>query len=432
MKRVFHIIFVLLLIGEGGLAGQAAAQDGPSFLQLIERDIQSIAEKLHSSVVTIRAITRSPTASGRQSDARKGAVLSTFIGSGIVLDTSGHILTTALVAEGRDRFLVELPDMRVYEATLIGKNPAADVAVLSTKAPGLTPPEWGDSDALRTGSIIVILANSYGCAQSVSWGTINGFRPDGTAIQMNVAVSAGNSGGAVINSSGEIVGLVKAKVSEASKIPAMRIRRTENPTETWHLPSFKIELPTSGVALAVPINTALDVAQRVIGGDGEDYPYLGIYVSDLHSVLAQYYHTDQGVVIGGVVENTPAEKYGLQRGDLIRSFNQVPVRTVRHFRKLMAKTAPGDRVLFDILRGGTTALKVKLVVGRAGTPSYLKEGRPIRVDGESRLVQQGNGGRGALLSADSMSIIRLNEIRRRILQSADSLGSTPVDYKINR
>lgn len=431
MKRIFYITVALLISVNGGVLEQAAAQEGLGFLQLIERDIQSIVEKLHSSVVTVRAITRTSAAT-RQADGRRGAVLSTFVGSGVVLDTSGHILTTALVAEGRDRFLVELPDMRVYEATLVGKNSAADIAVLSTNAPGLIPPDWGDSDALTTGSIIVVLGNSYGCPQSVSWGTVNGFRPDGTTIQMNVAVTAGNSGGAVINSSGEVVGLVKAKVSESSSVPAMRMRQADKPNEIWHLPSFKIELPTSGVALAVPINTALDVAGRVIGGEGEDYPYLGIYVSDLHSVLARYYHTDQGVVIGGVVENTPAEKYGLQRGDLIRSFNQIPVRTVRHFRQLMADTSPGDRVLFDILRGGTKALKVKLVMGRAGTPSYMKEGRATNPDDESPLVQQQNEVRGVLHGNDSLSIQRLNEIRQRILQSADSLGSIPVDHKINR
>lgn len=426
INRAIQILFAVLCFGT-----VTQAQHGGGILQLLEREIQATVEKLGPSVVTIRAITHSPAASAEYPDARQGTATSTFIGSGVVLDSSGHILTTALVAEGRDRFLVELPDTRVYEAMLVGKNTAADVAILRTIAPGLRPPVWGNSDDLRSGSIIIVMGNSYGCPQSVTWGTINGFRPDGTTIQLNAPVTAGNSGGAVINSAGEVVGLIKAKVSESSGVPAMRIRRPEDPSERWSLPPFKIELPTSGVALAVPINVALDVAERVLGGGGDDYPYLGVYVTDLHSVLAQYYHTNQGVVVGGVVENTPAQKYGLERGDLIQAFNQVPVQSVRHFRQLIAGSAPGDRVLLDVLRGGTTTIKVKLVMGRAGTPSYLKEGQPAGESPlETQLFQQTTTAPGVLHRTDSMSVERLNEIRRRILQSADSLGARPVDHKI--
>jgi len=430
LRKIISGILALSVILCFGSAERAASQDGLSFLQLIERDVQSLADKLQSSVVTIRAISRTQVGSKESLDTRRQTVVSTFVGSGIVLDTSGHILTSALVVEGRDRFLVELPDLRVYAATLVGRNPASDIAVLHTRARGLTPPDWGDSDSLRTGSIIVVLGNSYGCPQSVSWGTVNGLRPDGTTIQMNVAVSAGNSGGAVINSHGQVVGLVKAKISECSYVPAMRIRQVGNPAEAWYLPEFKIELPTSGIALAVPINTALDVAERIVNGEGEEYPYLGVYVSDLHSWLVRYYRTDQGVVVAGVVENTPAAKYGLEQGDLIRSFDQARVRTVRHFRELVANTSPGDRVLLDILRNGSEALKVSLVMGRAGTPHFMDNGLPHGLDDKSNMVRRDNGVR-LLRPDDSMSIERLNEIRRRILQSADSLGSMPVDMKID-
>ncbi len=429
MRRVFFRAAILAAILNCGSAERAACQDGPSFLQLIERDVQSLVDNLRLSVVTIRAITRAPAEAGKQPGDRHGAVISTFVGSGIVLDTVGHVLTSALVAEGRDRFLVELPDHRLYEATLVGKNPVSDIAVLHTRARGLIPPRWGNSDSLRTGSIIVVLGNSYGCPQSVSWGTVNGLRPDGTTIQMNVAVSAGNSGGAVVNSSGQVVGMVKAKVSEPSYVPAMRVRRAESQEGTWYLPEFKIELPTSGVALAVPINTALSGARRILSGGVGEYPYLGVYVSDLHSWLARYYHTDRGVVIGGVVENTPAAKYGLKQGDLIRSFNNIQVQTVRHFRELVADTSPGDRVLLDVLRAGTRALKVRLVMGRTSTPNFAEGGQPEVLSSKRRLLRQGRSVRGLLRPDDSLSIERLNEIRRQILESADSLGSMPVDMK---
>lgn len=431
LRKIVSGILALSVILCFGLTERASSQEGLSFLQLIERDIQSLADKLRSSVVTIRAISRTQVESDEHPDARRRAVVSTFVGSGLVLDTSGHILTSALVVEGRDRFLVELPDLRVYEATLVGKNPASDVAILHTRARGLTPPDWGDSDSLRTGSVIVVLGNSYGCPHSVSWGTVNGLRPDGTTIQMNVAVSAGNSGGAVINSCGQVVGLVKAKISESSHVPAMRVRQVVNPAETWYLPEFKIELPTSGIALAVPINTALDIAGRIVNGQGEEYPYLGVYVSDLHSWLARYYHTDQGVVVAGVVDNTPAAKYGLEQGDLIRHFNKAQVQTVRHFRELVANTSPGDRVLLDILRNGAVALKVNLVMGRAGTPNIINDKLPRGLADKPNMVRRDNGVR-LLRPDDSMSIERLNEIRRRILQSADSLGSMPVDMKIDQ
>jgi S1-C subfamily serine protease len=421
------IVVTTFLLGEG--AGQAFASDGMTFLQMIEHDVQAMVERLDSSVVTIRAISRQPSGPGELGDDRPSGVLSTFVGSGIVLDTAGHILTTNLVVEGRDRFLVELNDGRIYEATLVGKNQGADVAILQTRAQGLAPAPWGDSDSLRPGSIIVVLGNSYGCPQSVSWGTMNGFRPDGMTIQMNVAVSAGNSGGAVLNSSGSVVGLVKAKVSEASRVPAMRIRGADRTASSWHLPEFNIELPTSGVALAVPINFALSAADRIIGGGDGDYPYLGVYVADLHSWLARYYHTDQGVVVGGVVENTTAAEYGLEQGDLIRAFNNIRVQTVRHFRDLVAQTRPGERVLLDVLRGGTTALKISLVMGRAGAPQDLDAASVSQLDDEPALLRRSNGVPGLLRPDDSMSINRLNEIRRRILESSDSLGAKQVDEK---
>jgi len=410
-------------------AVSAAAQGNLNFLQLLERDVQALVDRLQGSMVTIRAICHEPAGPAGKPDALRGSVISTFIGSGIVLDTAGHILTTALVVEGRDRFLVELPDRRVYEAVLLGKNSVSDVAVLGTRARGLVPPGWGDSDSLRTGSIIVVLGNSYGCPQSVALGAVDGFRPDGTTIQLHVDVSAGNSGGAVVNSSGVIVGLVKAKVSEPTAVPAMRVRSIDNPQTAWYLPGYRMELPTSGVALAVPINTAREIAERIIGGGGEEYPFLGVYVSDVHSWLAKYYHTDQGVVVGGVVQNTPAAQYGLQGGDLIRTYNNIRVQTVRHFRELVGSTRPGDRVLLDVLRDGSTALKVSLVMGRAETPHYMQEPWQVEAAARSRAVAQPVGAPGMLHPDDSMSVERLNEIRRRILQSADSLNRVPVNLK---
>ena len=406
-----------------------APQGGPSLLQLLERDVQGLVDRLQGSIVTIRAISQEAVGPAGRPDAMRGSVVSTFVGSGIVLDTAGHILTTALVVEGRDRFLVELPDRRVYEAALVGKNSASDVAILQTRAVGLVPPAWGNSDSLRTGSIIIVLGNSYGCPQSVSLGAVDGYRPDGTTIQMHVDVSAGTSGGAVVNSSGAIVGLVKAKVSEPTAVPAMRVRSADNPGASWYMPEFKMELPTSGVALAVPINIARSVAERIIGGGGEEYPFLGVYVTDVHSWLAKYYHTDQGVVVGGVVENTPAAKYGLQGGDLIRTFNSVRVQTVRHFRELVGNTRPGERVLLDILRSGTTALKVSLVMGRAETPHYMEESIGVPTGARARVVEQPAAAPGILRPDDSMSVDRLNEIRRRIIESADSLNRVPVNAK---
>jgi len=427
-KALYSLAAVMILLFSGW-AEQARADEGMTFLQMVERDIQSMVDRLGSSVVTIRAISRQPSPAGEQPTTGNSGVLSTFVGSGIVLDTTGNILTTALVANGRDRFLIELLDGRIYEATLVGINQGADIAILHTRAQGLVPAYWGNSDSLRPGSITVVLGNSYGCPQSVSWGTMNGFRPDGMTIQMNVAVSAGNSGGAVLNSSGAVVGLVKAKVSEASRVPAMRVRSADRTSSSWHLPEFNIELPTSGVALAVPINFALDAAERIIGGEDGDYPYLGVYVADLHTWLARYYHTDQGVVVGGVVENTPAAEYGLEQGDLIRAFNSVRVQTVRHFRDLVAQTRPGERILLDILRGGTTALKVSLVMGRAGAPHELDAAAVTRLEDEPGRLRPIDGIPEILRPDDSMSLKRLNEIRRRILQSADSLGAIQVDER---
>ncbi len=430
MRRTFTHIAILTALAVVCFVPPNAGAENLGFLQLVEQDVQRLADGVRPSVVTIHAISRQPATAGHSGSTMGSNVVSTFVGSGIVLDTTGHILTTALVVEGSDQFLVVLPDSRVFEATLVGKNSAADVAVLRIPVRGLIPPVWDDSDSLRPGSIIVTMGNSYGCGQAVSWGTVSGFRPDGSTIQMNVSVSAGNSGGAVINSAGKVSGMIKAKVSEASRVPPMRVRSSRDPKNSWHLPGFKIELPTAGVALAVPINMALTVAERLVRGEGDEYAYLGVYVSDVYSWLAQFYHTDKGVVVGGVVEQTPAAKYGLQKGDLIRGFDNVKVQNVRHFRELIANTRPGDRVMFDILRGGTSALKVNLVMGRAGTPRYMERGWSDDVVAKSDLVRE-SAEPQMIHPDDSMSIERLNKIRRRILEGGDSLQTIPVDVRPN-
>jgi S1-C subfamily serine protease len=270
------------------------------------------------------------------------------------------------------------------------------------------------------------MGNSYGCPHAVSWGTVNGTRPDGSAIQMNVSVAAGNSGGAVINSRGQVTGLVRAKVSEATRVPPMRLRSTGAHAMNWHLPGFKLELPTSGVSLAVPANLARRIAERIVSGRGEDYAYLGIYAADLLPWMVQFYHTDEGVVVAGIVENTPAEVYGLREGDLIRGINNTPVKTVRHFRDLIGSTNPGDRVLFDIVRDVGTTVKVSLVMGRAGTPQVMNRELP---PSDQQLSGREHQAPGILRADDSMSIEKLNEIRNRILQSSDSLQATPVRMK---
>lgn len=348
------VIVVCLL---AALSGEASAQDMPrggSILSALEREVRGLVDAVSPSVVTIRSTCKHAAGNPNQGPS------SLSVGSGIILDTTGRILTSARVVENSDEYWVETYDERIFPAILLGTS--GDISVLQIEAARLSPARIGDAAQLDVGSFVAAVGNSYGFACGLAWGEVNGFRPDGT-VQLSLGVSAGSSGGAIVDTRGNVVGLIKAKISEPFYLDAPNV-----PGQTGApFVSRRIELPTSSVSLAIPINTALRLARNVSETGVGAPAYVGVYIEDLTGWQAEHFKTNEGVLIIGVVEGSPASRYGLSKGDIIRSVGTERVGSVSRFRQVIVQSQPGERLTFDILREGRP-LKVSLEMARADMP----------------------------------------------------------------
>ncbi|MEW5700619.1 MAG: trypsin-like peptidase domain-containing protein [Candidatus Zixiibacteriota bacterium] len=363
-KLTTRYLCLALAASLGGIAvhgmSQARVPGGPpgSLLQALEHELRTVVDAVSPSVVTIRSACRMD--SGRTPKAGSSSL---SVGSGVIMDTLGRILTTSRVIEDADDFWVESADGRLFQATLLGTH--GDVAVLQITATNLVPARFGDGANLGVGSFVAAIGNSYGYSGGLSWGEVNGFRPDGT-IQMSLGVSAGSSGGALVNSRGEVIGLVKAKISEPFYVDPLLLPAGEGRGSVT-VPGRRLELPTSSVSLAIPITVALRAAGRVTDVGFEAPAYIGVYVEDLTGWYAAHFKTENGVLVTGVVEHTPAARFGIKQGDVIVTVDRQVVPSVRRFRQIISQSRPGQRLMIDLLRGGKP-LKVALEAGRADLP----------------------------------------------------------------
>jgi serine protease Do len=283
--------------------------------------------------------------------ARKKAVPSAFVGSGVIYTSDGYILTTASVVGRMRTFKVTLPSQKSLKGRLVGVDEGSNLAVLKVETGDLTPAKLGDSDKVKVGSWLTLVGNSYGLPNAVALGLVNGLREDGF-IQMSANVSPGNSGGPVLDTYGRVIGIVSAKLSEPSYIGAMTFYTDENGKATFTIPSREIEIPSSGVSLALPANKVKTIAEQIIKHGTVRRGYLGIYPENLSETLYETYNRRTGVLVTEVVKGSPAQKAGLSDGDLIIEFGGTAVVDGSHIRELIKTEGAGTQVELKVLRNG--------------------------------------------------------------------------------
>lgn len=328
-------------------------------LESLEKSIASLVEKTKPSLVTIQ---------GEKEDVlnqlyyfktgkKDRTVSATFVGSGLVYRPDGYILTTTSVAGGTDIFKVTLADGKKVKGSLVGTDEQYNLAVLKIERIGLTPARMGNSDEVKVGSWVTVVGNSYGVPNAVSFGVVNGIREDGL-IQMSANVSPGNSGGPVLNTKGEVIGIVSVKVSEPSYIEAVRMVQVRMHQEkgkkeqiSMVIPPRLIELP-SGVSLAIPINEAKKIADFIIEHGTIHRGYLGVYPLEIDEKIKREYGVSDGVFIEEVVQGSPADEAGMENNDIVLVYNKQKVASMRQFRKLILDTSPSQEVEIKILREG--------------------------------------------------------------------------------
>jgi S1-C subfamily serine protease len=298
------------------------ADDG--LLDAYSRAVVGAVERVSPSVVHLTASRR-----GRGGRGGHGS------GSGFVFTTSGYILTNSHVVHGSDRVEVALADGRRLPADLIGDDPETDLAVVRVHATGLTPVAMGDSQSVRAGQLAIAIGHPYGFQSTVTAGVISALgrtlraqsgRLIDDVLQTDAALNPGNSGGPLVNSRGEVIGVNTAMI-----------------------------LPAQGICFAIAINTAKFVAGRLIKDGRVRRSRIGVSVQTVTLPRRVIDHhdldVDGGVLVMGVEPNGPAERTGLEEGDVIIGLEAHPVAGIDDLHRLLTDERVGVLTRVTVLRG---------------------------------------------------------------------------------
>ncbi|MFN2579256.1 MAG: DegQ family serine endoprotease [Pyrinomonadaceae bacterium] len=309
-----------------------------------------IVSKVAPAVITIRADKRVRTPQqfpfsddpffrglfGNRGPQQPQEQLQQALGSGVIVSADGYILTNHHVIDGAEDIKIEMNDGRTLEAKLIGSDPPSDLALLKVKAEGLTYMTPGDSDKVRVGDVALAIGNPLGIGQTVTMGIISakGRSTGGTGsgsfedfLQTDAPINHGNSGGALVNTIGELIGINSQIL----------------PGETGG---------NIGIGFAIPSNMARTVMDQLVKNGKVRRGQLGITVSRVTSDLATSLGMAEakGVIVNSVRAGSGAERAGVRQGDVITAINDAPVSDSNAFRNRVASNAPGTDVTLTILR----------------------------------------------------------------------------------
>jgi len=275
------------------------------------------------------------------------------LGSGVLVDEQGHVLTNNHVVREADELTVRLTDGRTLPAKLVGADPRTDLAVIKVEqTSGLRPARLADSDGVKVGQWVMAVGSPLGLDQTVTAGIVSykgranlGIADFEDFIQTDAAINQGNSGGPLVNLRGEVVGINTAILSRSGG--------------------------NQGIGLAIPSNMAKDVMGRLISDGKVVRGWLGVSIQELDEGLAASFGYNAGkqgqpggVLVGEVVPDGPAKRAGVRTGDIITSMDGKPAGDVRAFRNRVAQLKPGTRVPFEVWRGGKTH-KLEVEIGEA-------------------------------------------------------------------
>ena len=277
-------------------------------------------------------------------------------GSGVVLDTSGHVLTNnhVVAAAGNGGITVTLSDGRAYPATVVGTDPTTDLAVLklSTVPSGLTPATLGDSSTVRVGDAVMAIGNPLGLSDTATTGIVSAVdRPVGTsssetrsgagsgqrvvtnAIQTDAAINPGNSGGALVDTQGRVVGITSSIASLTSSASGS-------------------QSGSIGLGFAIPVNQAKDVAQQLIATGTAQHAYLGVGLSD--GTVTVDGAQRSAAMIGSVSAGTPAAGAGLAAGDAVTAADGAGITSADQLIGTIRARRPGTTVQLTVVRDGNS------------------------------------------------------------------------------
>lgn len=329
----------------------AAASENRSASLAVRSSYADIVDKVTPAVVTVRSEVRTKAPAppspldnemlrqffgGQIPQMQQKPQVERGLGSGVIVESNGVILTNNHVVNGATIVKVDLPDRRTYDAKVVGTDEASDLAVLKIEATNLPTLPLGDSDRVRVGDVVLAIGNPLGLRQTVTSGIISAKgRQTGLGagsfedfLQTDAPINQGNSGGALVNLDGELVGINSQILSPSGG--------------------------SIGLGFSIPSNMAKSVMSQLIATGKVRRGMLGVGIQDVTSDLAGSFGLKdvRGVIVNSVTPDSPAAKAGIKQGDVIVSFNGFSLRDGNELRNHVAQTAPNSEATVGVVRGG--------------------------------------------------------------------------------
>ena len=310
-------------------------EEGRGRLELVGNNqeispVVAIAEKVTPSVVGVKTFGTAYTYWGQRIPNQELGS-----GSGIIYSKDGYIITNYHVIEDATSVMITLSDGTEYDARIIGSDSSSDLAVLKVEAEKLPAADFGDSSALQIGELVVAIGNPLGYENTVTDGIVSGLNrqltdyiDSATLIQTNATINSGNSGGALVNSRGEVVGINSAKLVASN---------------------------AEGMGFALSINEVKPIVEEIISKGHVSRPYLGVSINSQYQVdadTAERYEIPMGIQIAEVAINGPADRAGLQAGDIIYKVNDTLIQSFDDLSEIIDDSKVGDKLRILAERNG--------------------------------------------------------------------------------
>ncbi|MBV9547634.1 MAG: trypsin-like peptidase domain-containing protein [Chloroflexi bacterium] len=322
--------------------------------------VRQVAQQVRPAIVQITNLQQQQQ-QGVPGQIGGGAAVPAGVGSGVIYDSQGHILTNNHVIAGAQQLEVSLPDRRSFPAKLTGADPQTDLAVLQIEGDNLPVAQLGDSNQLQVGDWVVAIGNALALpgGPTVTQGVVSALNrtvqePGDTpntsgpflfnAIQTDAPINPGNSGGALVNLENEVIGINTLVAGQAEP-----------------------GVSAQGIGFAIAIATAKPIADQLVSTGRAVHPFLGVQYGPLTPAIAAQLsagNVQNGAVIGAVQPGSPAATAGLQPRDIITAVDGQPLVAESSLAQMLSQHQPGDQVTLSVVRGGQL-LQVQVTLGQA-------------------------------------------------------------------